>query len=175
MMNAMPPERAPDAIEGCLEACRRCDAVVGSILAQDAAAYAAVGPHLRHCLDHFTLLLDGWPTGAVDYDARERDERAERDPARAREVLRGIARGVAAIRPGDLAREIQVRQAAAPGRPPLASRSRLERELVFLSSHTIHHIAIMVLAAGAAGVTIPADLAVAYSTEAHRASVAATS
>ncbi len=170
-MNALRPERAPDAVEGCLEACRRCDAVVESVLAQDPAAFAAVGPHLRHCLDHFTLLLEGWPTGEVDYDARERNERAERDPAVARDQLRGIARGLAAIPAGDLEREVRVTQSAAPGRPPLASTSRLERELVFLSSHTIHHIAIMILAARAADVAIPADLAVAYSTEAHRASL----
>jgi hypothetical protein len=171
-MNAMPPERPPDAIEGCVEACRRCDAVVESVISQDRDAYTAVGPHLRHCLDHFRLLLDGWSTGAVDYDARERDVRAERDPALAREILRRITEGLVTIRSQDLGREIRVTQSAAPGRPPLASHSRLERELVFLSSHTIHHIAIMVLAARAAGVTIPADLAVAYSTESHRASLA---
>jgi hypothetical protein len=174
-MNAMPSERAPDAVEGCLEACRRCEAVVASVVAQDPASYVAVGPHLRHCLDHFRLLLDGWPTGEVDYDARKRDERTERDPATARDLLQGIAAGLAAIRSDDLGREIRVRQSAAPGRPPLASKSRLERELVFLSSHTIHHIAIMVLAARAAGVAIPSDLAVAYSTEAHRTSPSAKS
>ena len=63
-------------------------------------------------------------------------------------------------------------QSAAPGRPPSSSPSRLERELVFLSGHTIHHIAIMVLAARAAGVEIPSPLAVAFSTEAHRTSLA---
>ena len=174
-MIAMPPERAADVIEGCMEACRRCDAVVESVVSQNRVAYAAVGPHLRHCLDHFKLLLDGWSTGEVNYDARERDERVERDPVLAREALRGITKGLATIRSHDLGREIRVTQSVAPGRPPLASQSRLERELVFLSSHTIHHIAIMVLAARAAGVTVPVDLAVAYSTESHRASLTATS
>jgi hypothetical protein len=174
-MNAMPPERVPDAIEGCLEACRRCEEVVASVLSQDGAAYAAVGPHLRHCLDHFRLLLDGWATGEVDYDARQRDERAEREPQLARQILREIAEGISAIEPQHLAREIKVTQSAAPGRSPSASSTCLERELVFLSSHTIHHIAIMILAARAAGVTVPAELAVAYSTEAHRASFTATS
>lgn len=172
-MNATSSSRAPDVVEGCLEACRRCDAVVASVVAQNAAAYAAVGPHLRHCLDHFRLLLDGWRDGAVDYDARPRDPRTERDPACAREVLRGIADGLAALGDVDLGRELRVTQSVAPGRPPVPSTSRLERELAFLSSHTIHHIAIMVLAARAAGVTIPAELAVAYSTEAHRSSLAA--
>jgi hypothetical protein len=36
----------------------------------------------------------------------------------------------------------------------------------------VHHIAIMVFAAREAGVELPSRLAVAYSTEAHRESVA---
>jgi hypothetical protein len=44
--------------------------------------------------------------------------------------------------------------------------------LAFLSGHTIHHIAIMVHAARAAGVEIPTRLAVAFSTEAQRDALA---
>jgi hypothetical protein len=43
-----------------------------------------------------------------------------------------------------------------------------------LSGHAIHHIAIMVLAASAAGVAIPRELAVAFSTAVHRESLAVT-
>ena len=170
-MSSIPPERGLDAVDGCVEACRRCESVVLSILEQDATAYAAVGPHLRHCLEHFRLFLDGWSRGGVDYDARPRDLPTERDPAVARRLLRDIIAGLVAIGEGDLGRELKVTQSVAPGRPPLASRSRVERELAFLSSHTIHHIAIMVLAAREAGVEIPSDLAVAYATDAHRASL----
>jgi hypothetical protein len=170
-MSSIPPERGLDAVDGCVEACRRCDAVVLSILEQDAAAYAAVGPHLRHCLDHFQLFLEGWGAGGVDYDARPRDPRTERDPGVARGILRDIITGLAAIGEEDLGRELNVTQSVAPGRPPLVSGSRVGRELAFLSSHTIHHIAIMVLAARTAGVEIPANLAVAYATDAHRVSL----
>lgn len=174
-MNANRPDRLPDAVSGCLEACRRCEAVIDSVLAQDPAKYPAVGPHLRHCVDHFRLLLDGWTAGRVDYDARDRDERAEREPEVMRGALRRVADGLAAIGGDDLGRELRVTQSAAPGGRPLASDSRLERELVFLSGHTIHHIAIMVLAARASGVEVPEDLAVAFSTEAHRATTIAKS
>jgi uncharacterized damage-inducible protein DinB len=123
---------------------------------------------LRHCVEHFRLLLDGWRSGAVDYDARPRDVGAERDPRVVRQALDEILSSLAAIRSDELADEFVVVQSAAPGRPPVSSPSRLDRELVFLSGHTIHHIAIMVLAARAAGVDVPSRLAVAYSTEAHR-------
>jgi uncharacterized damage-inducible protein DinB len=130
---------------------------------------------LRHCIEHFRLLLDGWRSRSVDYDARSRDASAERDPRVVRRALEEIECALAAIGSDELSSELVVTQSAAPGRPPVASPSRLDRELVFLSGHTIHHIAIMVLAARAAGVEVPSRLAVAYSTEYHRESAATTS
>ncbi len=171
-MTVVSSERFSDAVMGCLEACRRCEAVVAAIVDQHPEAFPAVGPHLRHCIEHFRLLLDGWRSGSVDYDARPRDVRAERDPRIVRQALNELEGSLAAIRSDDLTREFVVIQSAAPGRPPLASPSRLDRELVFLSGHTIHHIAIMVLAGRAAGVDVPSRLAIAFSTEAHTESAA---
>jgi hypothetical protein len=167
-MKAASPEHALDAVYGCLEACRRCGAVVAAVVDQDPAAFPAVGPHLRHCIDHFRLLLDGWASGSVDYDARPRDLVLERDPKAVRDALEEIAGSLSALGAADLARELSVAQSVAPGRRPQSARSCLERELAFLSGHTIHHIAIMVLSGREAGVDIPARLAVAYSTEAYR-------
>jgi len=171
-MKSAPGERTPDVLAGCLEACRRCEAVVAAVVNQDPEAFPSVGAHLRHCVDHFRLLLDGWRAGTVDYDARPRDARLENDPRAITQALAGIADELAAIRAEDLASQLTVVQSAAPGRPPASSPSRLDRELVFISGHTIHHIAIMVLAARAAGVEVPSPLAVAFSTEAHRESYA---
>ena len=171
-MSAKSPELVPDAVAGCLEACRRCELVVDAVVEQDLAAFPSVGPHLRHCVDHFRLFLDGWRSGSVDYDARPSDARLEQDPEAVRGAFASIAESLAEIRNVDLLNELTVTQSAASGRPPLSSPSRLERELVFLSGHTIHHIAIMLLAAQAAGVEIPSRLTVAYSTEAHRDSLA---
>jgi len=171
-MNAIPQELVPAVVTGCIEACRRCEAVVAAVIDQDPEAFPAVGPHLRHCIDHFRLLLDGWRSGSVDYDARPRDLDLEGDPRAVSEALEAIAGSLATIRGDDLPSNLTVTQSAASRRPPLSSPSCLERELVFLSGHTIHHIAIMVLAARAAGVDVPSRLAVAYSTEAHRESLA---
>jgi hypothetical protein len=172
-MKVPPREQGLDVVQGCLEACRRCEAVVAAVVEQDPAAFPAVGPHLRHCVDHFRLLLDGWASGAVDYDARPRDTRLESEPEAVRDALQSIAASLWALREDDLSRPLHVVQSVAPGRRPLASPSCLERELAFLSGHTIHHIAIMILAGREAGVDIPARLAVAYSTEAHHEALAA--
>jgi hypothetical protein len=174
-MNSIPQGPVPDVVAGCLEACLRCQTVVAAIVDQDPTAFPSVGPHLRHCVDHLRLLLDGWRSGAVDYDARPRDLRLERDPRAMREALDEVAGSLAAIQTSDLHSVLTVTQSAAPGRPPLSSPSRLDRELVFLSGHTVHHIAIMVFAARAAGVEVPSRLAIAYSTEAHRESLVTNS
>ena len=124
-MKATSPDRVPDVVTGCLEACRRCEAVVASVVEQAPSAFQAVGPHLRHCVDHFTLLLEGWRSGVVDYDARLRDPRLERDPRAVTEALSRIAGSLGAIGREDLPRELTVTQSAAPGRPPASSASRL--------------------------------------------------
>jgi uncharacterized damage-inducible protein DinB len=165
-------DRLPDVVTGCLEACRRCEAVVEAVVAQDPAAFSAVGPHLRHCVDHFRVLLDGWRTGSVNYDARARDPRLERDPEAVGRAFVEIAGALTTIRSVDLSMTMDLLQSAAPGRPPVSSPTRLDRELVFLSGHAIHHIAIMVLAAREAGVTVPPQLATAFSTESEQETVA---
>ena len=62
-----------------------------------------------------------------------------------------------------------MRQTAAAGAEPVTVESNLERELVFLSGHTIHHIAIMALVIRERGVRIPEGLDMAFSTAAHLA------
>jgi hypothetical protein len=171
-MSAKPHEHPLDTVQGCIEACRRCEMVVARVLDRNPEVFAAVGPHLRHCIDHFRLLLEGWPSGRVDYDARERDPRLERDSQSVLGALGAIVASLEAIGPADLSRPIVVTQSVAPGRPPQASPTCLERELAFLSGHTIHHIALMVLSARVAGVELPGELAVAYSTGAHRDALA---
>ena len=173
-MSAISPDRIPASVAGCLEACRRCETVVDSVIRIDGGrpgkAWNAVGAHLRHCVEHFQLLLRGLSAGNVDYDARPRDVRLESEPQRMRDALAEIRGALAVLSATDVVRPLSVAQSAAPGRPSQQSPSCLDRELVFLSGHTIHHIAIMVLSADAAGATIPARLAVAFSTEAHRES-----
>ena len=120
-------EQSLDAVHGCIEACRRCEAVIDAVIQQDPAVFPAVGPHLRHCVDHFRLLLDGWTEGLVDYDDRPGDQRLERDPGVLRDALVSIGRALATIRRDDLSRTLIVSQSAAPGRPPLSSSSCLER------------------------------------------------
>lgn len=164
-------------IAGCLEALDRCERLLDQVTASGdlagSRAHAAVGPHMRHCLDHFLCLFRGIEAGVVDYDARDRDERVERDDTTLRGVLADTRERLLAFEPDDLESGCIVRQSAAPDGQVVITPSNLARELAFLSGHTIHHLATMLLIARGHGIDAPASLGVAFSTEAYRDSLEA--
>jgi hypothetical protein len=166
-------QEQPNALVGCLEVCRRCEVLVDTVTADSEATgvYRLLGPHLRHCLDHFVNLLSGIAVGHVDYDARDRDPQIERQPEAFRAALAQTVERLRTIGADDLARPMRVLQQAATGIPPQPVDSTLERELVFLSSHTIHHLALMAHLARSHGTQVPEELGVAFSTAAYRASL----
>jgi hypothetical protein len=110
-------------------------------------------------------------SGAVDYDARDRDERLELDPGYFLATLDGIVEQLRSFDAGD--GSLAVYQAVAPGGRSRTAATTVERELMFLSSHTIHHIAIMLLIAERAGVEVPGGLGIAFSTESYMKRAAA--
>jgi hypothetical protein len=154
----------PAVIQGCLEACRRCRELVETIVEHEIRAYEGVGPQLRHCLDHFLCLLRGVDSGVVDYDARDRDPRLEQDPHYFLTIMDSVVRQLQSMDPAVLRRSLSLHQEVAPGGQSGQVDTNMERELAFLSSHTIHHIAIMSLLAEARGVEVPPGLGVAFST-----------
>ena len=118
-----------------------------------------VGGHVRHCLDHVAALVRGLENGHVDYDARVRGTAIEsrRDAALA-EIGRLIERlqGIARCTP-DTPVWVDL------GSLDLAP-STLARELAFISSHTIHHFALVALLLHDMGVRVPPRFGYAPST-----------
>src|SRR5262245_53174025 len=105
------------------------------------APHGSVGAHLRHTAEFVQAFVVGLEPGLVDYDARARDERVERDPRRAVEVLRSLCLELRRIERVPLERPLRVRLEGSlvPGE----QSSSLARELSFLVSHTIHHYALV--------------------------------
>lgn len=161
------------AAEGCAAALHRCAAIVTGVSTEVYArdsGHGTIGAHVRHCLDHFECFWRGLEYGEVDYDARDRDTELERRPALARERIAAAIEWMAELTPDDMGRPLVVRQTGAPGTVGPEASSSVERELLFLSGHTIHHVAIMILIAERLGAPVPRELGVAYSTASHRAS-----
>jgi uncharacterized damage-inducible protein DinB len=130
---------------------------------------SSIGAHLRHTLDFVQAFLRGFEAGRIDYDARVRDERLERDPARAVEVLRTLVARLDALPAGAHGRALVVRHEAGPAPAPDEGwhRSSVARELDFLASHTVHHLALVALALRLAGLDPGPELGVAPSTLIH--------
>ncbi|GMU92835.1 MAG: hypothetical protein AMXMBFR4_18930 [Candidatus Hydrogenedentota bacterium] len=156
------------AAEGCIEACERATQAVAHV-GPVPGAYATVGPHLRHCIDHFTCFFRGVETGTIHYDARDREPGLESNPGEFRAAIKAVIERLKKIDADKAASSVYVCQIPAPGQAAIMVESTLDRELLFLSGHTIHHLAIIGELAQAFGVSLPPRLCLAYSTAAHRA------
>jgi len=125
---------------------------------------SSIAGHVRHCVDHYTAILDGVDSGTVEYDKRVRGTALETDRsvalARIGEV-RSQVRGLAS-RPLD--RPVEVVSVVDPDGSVARTRSTAGRELLFVSHHAVHHVAVMVPMARTLGVNVPAQFGYAPAT-----------
>jgi uncharacterized damage-inducible protein DinB len=107
----------------------------------------AVGPHLRHIVEHYQALVNALKAGdqCVCYDARNRDLRIQTDPVATLSALKQLNESFALLAQ-DQSLGLQTPLltkllAGARGEMELTVQTTLGRELLFLSSHTVHHFA----------------------------------
>jgi len=138
---------------------------------QPCALGDAIGTHVRHVIEHYDGLLAG-SGGPVDYENRARDPDLEHDPAAAVERINRIRATLERMPRGDGALEIVYTPADADEQERRTIGSSFARELHFLLSHTVHHMALIALLARQRGHAVPPGFGVARSTLRHRAAVA---
>lgn len=162
-------------VRGCVETWEQCRTL---LLALDDEAYrraacstSSVGAHTRHCIDHYTSLLEGLDRGVVDYDRRERSPLLESDREAALEAIGDIMERLAAMDFSQLSTPLAVVATCCSGGARVTTTSSLSRELLFVSSHVTHHLALMKLLAGDAACSVAEDVGVAFSTLVHRESL----
>lgn len=148
---------------------------------QRACFDSSAGGHLRHVLEHYASFLEALGSGRLDYEARARDPRIEREPAHAVAIIDDLAAGLRRAAVGAEGRALRVRsECAGAGQaegfgvasPAAAGEAWAEssalRELEFLLSHTIHHYALIATICALDGWPVPADFGMAPSTLRHR-------
>jgi uncharacterized damage-inducible protein DinB len=152
---------------------RLLDEIASIALSLDEATYrerlvpdasGSIGEHVRHCLDHIAALVAWSPSATLSYDHRERGTAVERDPA---EALRQVLRLKAAIdRWGDrsLDEPLLVRSLLTRSGESVTGWSTLGREIAFVTSHTIHHQAVIGVLLSLRGVGVPEAFGYAPST-----------
>lgn len=131
----------------------------------------SLGKHVRHILEHYQTLLDACPTvptqAAFDYEQRQREAALETQPDRAGErveTLQDRLKTLASM-PHDatLTLSYPVEVGEANSSVPLLPTS-LGRELAFLTSHSIHHMALLGLLCEQLGIALPDHFGVHPST-----------
>ncbi len=125
-------------------------------------ARSGIGAHFRHCVEFYASFLDGVRSGRVDYGARPRDRRLERDRELARNRMWEIANALDALDGADAEAPLVVRAEGVAHDE--WSCSSVGRELQVLSSHTVHHFALVALLLRLEGVEPPEEFGVAPST-----------
>jgi hypothetical protein len=139
-------------ISGCINCIAQCDQLLNVISQQDYIAStqggASIGVHIRHLLDRFHSFFAGLPKAAIDYDERKRDKEIENNPDAAAFALASVLRRIEQLHRQSFAdQQITVKEAVLCSSPGLETSSTVEREMLGLITHSIHHLAIIALLA----------------------------
>lgn len=127
---------------------------------------SSIGAHVRHLLDHVGAILNA--NRLVDYSQRRRGTPVERFRGAALDEIRKLKRRVSLGLPLFGCDDIEVIDATGPARHIRQHRYRSTwwRELHFVVSHSVHHLAIIRLLAEHTGATVDGQVGVAASTRA---------
>jgi len=130
------------------------------------------GAHLRHILEFYQCFLEGMESSHIDYDARRRDDTIEYSRDSASAAIRAIIRTLETSRDLYQERIIWVRMEDADSNAVRERfmESSISRELQVLSSHTVHHFALIAMTLRMHGVEIDPDFGMAPSTLRYLAS-----
>lgn len=135
---------------------------------------SSLGQHLRHTLEHVEALLNGLPSGCINYDSRKRDETIERQPElaadRCRQLKLTLERAAKIHSPEAV---ITVKASSSTCNDAECRKSSFGRELQFLVSHTVHHFAIIAGICHGLEIRTSDDFGIAPSTLKYRAQTAA--
>jgi hypothetical protein len=128
----------------------------------DAVFATKVGAHFRHIVEFYECFLSGLETACVDYDKRKRDESIANNRNRASTRMRTLIRRLE--RAGECADDSLLAVRIEGSDSGVLLRSSVARELQALSSHTVHHFALIALTLKGYGVDVNPTFGVSPST-----------
>jgi len=129
---------------------------------------SSVGAHIRHVIDHFLALQNANTTGHVNYNIRHRHNQVEQVIEHAIEALENINEWLLGLSEEDRnARVMVTSEIDITDTKSATCESTLERELVFASSHAIHHYALVRIICALQDKSIPEFFGYAPATITH--------
>ncbi len=131
---------------------------------------SSIGKHIRHIIDHYTCFFMNLAHAYVNYDDRPRVNTIETKTHRACKELSGVILRLSKFNPHQT-KPVHIYISATPDKDPVPAESSLQRELLFLQSHTNHHMAFIQLMLDSFGISVDSDFALAPSTISYNRSV----
>lgn len=122
---------------------------------------ATIGQHIRHIIELFQCLENGYREGIVNYEKRKRDSKIESDRSFAAQLLNEIYQQL------DKPNKELLLEAEDYGDSPMvvALPTNYYREIAYNLEHTIHHMALIrVGVSEVSSICLSNDFGVAYST-----------
>jgi hypothetical protein len=158
-------ERAPSAFDYASSELSRLGDFLGRVSTED---YRVVSAHVRHALDHFDSLFRGAESGSINYDQRARDIATEADARVARARVIRCLNFLGRLIEGDLGTTaVEVKSLVAPDRYGTSVLSTLGRESLFVTTHLVHHLALIRVLLANSEIVFSADFGKALSTIAY--------
>ena len=155
-------------IDGCIDCVDRCDELLdgmpGEVFASRGDGNSSIGAHVRHIVDRYQCFFNGLGAGRIDYDDRKRGTSVETDVHVAAAALTETRGRFEVLDLDAFGAEIPVRELVHYNGEPTVAASTLDRELMGLITHSIHHLAIIAMIARASGFPVPPNLGKAPST-----------
>ena len=126
---------------------------------------ATIGQHVRHVIELFICLNEGYETGTVNYENRKRDTRIETDKTFACDLLEMIA--------GNLNKDDKNLLLEAAYNDELDDTitvaTNYYREIIYNLEHTVHHMALIRVGINeVSAIDVPAGFGIASSTIKYR-------
>jgi hypothetical protein len=129
---------------------------------------SSVGQHVRHIVELFQCLVNGYTTGAVNYDARPRNQAIANHKEVAAECLANIVNAIA--HPD---RPMLLETSFGPDTNPYIISTTYFREIVYNIEHAIHHMALIRIGiTEVSDIGLPQEFGVAPSTLKYQAQCA---
>ncbi len=131
---------------------------------------STIGQHIRHTLEFFVCLMDGFEQDLVNYDKRPHDKLIESDKYLALSIV-GKIRDFVDTHTNDKPMKLEVGYGKAD--EFVTVDTNFYRELTYNIEHAVHHMALIKIGVRelAPYVTLPAGFGIAASTIRHQESI----
>ncbi|GAC30946.1 hypothetical protein [Paraglaciecola polaris] len=130
---------------------------------------SSAGAHMRHVIDHYLALKQGMESGEVDYNLRHRHSDVAKSTTAALQAWHEIETWLVEVYQQDMQNTLNVLAETSVETTYINQvSSTLGRELLFVSSHAVHHFSLLAIIVSLQGQTTHALFGVAPATATYQ-------